>query len=349
MSISPSRLAPVFVPRIWGSRSLAPLFDSGPAATEPIGEVWLTGDRCTFASGPFTGRSLGEAWSCLSPKWKGRRLQTTARIPLLLKFIFPEQKLSVQVHPDDEYARLHEAAAGGVGKTEMWYAVAARPGAELLLGMEPSVTPEVFRQALTDSDVERCLTRRAVQTGDAFFVPAGSAHTIGPGVLLCEVQENSDITYRVFDYNRRQADGSTRPLHIHQALEVLHFGPQRCAKMRSVPVQQGAAKRTYLAACRHFATEIWDFTEGVQVAANPDRFELLVPLEGRGRIQWRSESMPYTPGEAWLIPAALGEYHLAAQAATKLLRTYVPDLEQLSHELAENGLSESQRSEIIRQ
>lgn len=349
MSIAPSRLAPVFVPRIWGSRSLAPLFDSGQAATEPIGEVWLTGDQCCFASGPLAGRSLGEAWPGLSPEWKGGRLQATARIPLLLKFIFPEEKLSVQVHPDDEYARLHEAAAGGVGKTEMWYAVAARPGAELLLGMEPGVTLDGFRQALSDSDVERCLTRCAVQTGDAFFVPAGTAHTIGPGVLLCEVQENSDITYRVFDYNRRQADGSTRPLHVRQALEVLRFGPQACAKIRGVPLQQGSAKRAYLAACPYFATEIWEFTGRVQVAVDPDRFELLVPLEGYGRIQWRSESMPYNPGEAWIIPAALREYHLASQAGTKLLRTYVPDLDQVSHELAESGLSESQRCAILHQ
>jgi mannose-6-phosphate isomerase len=349
VSIAPSRLAPVFVPRIWGSRSLAPLFDSGPAATEPIGEVWLTGDQCTFASGPLAGRSLGEAWSVLSPEWKGRRLQATPRIPLLLKFIFPEEKLSVQVHPDDEYARQHESDAGGIGKTEMWYAVSARPGAELLLGMEPGVTPEVFRQALTDSDVERCLTRRAVENGDAFFVPAGTAHTIGPGALLCEVQENSDITYRIFDYNRRKADGSPRPLHIRQAFDVLHFGAQRCAKMRGVAVQLGSVKRTYLAACPYFATEIWEFADGTQVPTDQDRFELLVPLEGHGRIQWRSESMPYNPGEAWIIPAALGEYRLAAQAATKLLRTYVPDLEQLSRELAESGLSQSQRSAILYQ
>ena len=349
MTISPSRLAPVFVPRIWGSRSLAPLFDSGPAATEPIGEVWLTGDRCTFASGPLTGRSLGESWTGLSAEWKGRRLQATSRIPLLLKFIFPEEKLSVQVHPDDEYARRHEAAAGGTGKTEMWYAVAARPGAELRLGLEPGIVPEIFRQALKDSDIERCLSPLSVQTGDAFFVPAGSAHTIGPGVLLCEVQEHSDITYRIFDYNRRQADGSSRPLHVRQALDVLQFGTQRCGRVHGVQVQQGSAKKTYLVACPYFATEIWEFDGAIPATTCPDRFELLVPIEGHGRIHWRSESMPYLPGEAWVLPAALGEFQLAAQSATKLLRTYVPDLEQLSRELAENRLNESQRSAILRQ
>lgn len=349
MTISPSRLAPIFVPRIWGSRSLAPLFDSSPAATEPIGEVWLTGDGCIFASGPLTGRSLGECWAGLSAEWKGRRLQGESRIPLLVKFIFPKENLSVQVHPDDEYARRHEAAAGGIGKTEMWYAVTAEPGAELRLGLEPGITPEIFRQALHAADVERCLSRLSVECGDAFFVPAGSAHTIGPGMLLCEVQENSDITYRIFDYNRRQADGSNRPLHVRQALDVLQFGPQRCGKVNGVQLQQESAKKTYLAACNYFATEIWEFVDTVRSSTYLDHFELLVPLEGHGRIHWRSESMPYIPGEAWLLPAALGEYDLMAQSATKLLRTYVPDLEQLSRELAESGLSESQRSAVIRQ
>ena len=346
MSLSPSRLAPVFVPRIWGSRSLAPLFGDA-AAAEPIGEVWLTGERCKFASGPLAGRALGEAWGGLSAEWIGRRIERGPRIPLLLKFIFPEDKLSVQVHPDDQYAREHEAAAGGTGKTEMWYAVAARPGAELRLGLEPSVTPEIFRKGLQSADVERFLSPLSVEAGDAFFVPAGSAHTIAPGMLLCEVQQHSDITYRIFDYNRRQADGSSRPLHVSQALEVLHFGPQQCAKTRGVQIQQGGLQKTYLAACRYFATEIWEFTGKIGAATSADRFELLVLLSGKGRIQWDSISMPYNPGEAWLMPAALGSFQLIPQSETKLLRTYVPDLQQFSRELAENGLSESQRSAIL--
>jgi mannose-6-phosphate isomerase len=346
VTLSPSRLAPVFVPRIWGSRTLAPLFEGVPAK-EPIGEVWLTGDACTFASGPLVGRSLGEAWAGLSAEWKGDRFQSAARIPLLVKFIFPEDKLSVQVHPDDEYARLHESASGGVGKTEMWYAVAARIGAELLLGLKPGVTTEAFRQALNTADVERCLSHLAVQAGDAFFVPAGTAHTIGPGILLCEVQEHSDITYRIFDYNRRQADGSTRPLHIRQALDVLQFGAQRCGRTRGLRIDDGPVQKTYLAACSHFATEIWEFSETANGITCADCFELLVVLEGRGRIQWRSESMPCAAGEAWLLPAALGEYHLIPQSRAKLLRAYVPDLERFSRELAERGLNETQRSTVL--
>jgi len=349
VSVSPSRLTPVFVPRIWGSRNLAPFFDSIAAASEPIGEVWLTGDQCAFASGQLRGRALGEAWNSLSADWIGRRIEGGPHIPLLVKFIFPVEKLSVQVHPSDEYAREHEAAAGGVGKTEMWYAVAAQPSAELRLGLEPGITPQIFRQALADADVERCLCKLPVQQGDAFFVPAGSAHTIGPGMLLCEVQQHSDITYRVFDYQRRQADGSFRSLHVDRAMDVLEFGTQRCGKTRGVQIQQGPLQKTYLAACPYFATEIWEFSASVDATTSPDRFELLVLLDGEGRIRWGSESMPFARGEAWLLPAALGAYQMIAQSPTKLLRTYVPDLQQLSRELAGSGLSESQRSAVLRQ
>jgi mannose-6-phosphate isomerase len=349
VSVSPSRFAPIFVSRIWGSRSLAPFFDSALATAEPIGEVWLTGDSCKFASGPYRGRTLGEVWPALPPEWTGTLLRGTPRIPLLVKFIFPEQKLSVQVHPNDEYARRNEAAAGGTGKTEMWYAVEARPDAELRLGLEPGITPEALRQALAGADVERCLSRLSVQAGDAFFVPAGTAHTIGPGMLLCEIQQHSDITYRVFDYNRPQADGSLRPLHIPQAMDVIHFGPQRGGKVSGVQIERGRLHKTYLAACAHFATEIWEFAETIDAKTCLDRFEFLVFLAGEGRIHWGSESMPFNPGEAWMLPAAVGDYQLITQSSTKLLRSYVPDLEQLSREFAAEGLNELQRSAILRQ
>jgi mannose-6-phosphate isomerase len=348
VSVSPSRLAPVFVPRIWGSRSLAPFFDSALAAAEPIGEVWLTGDSCTFASGPFRGRALGEVWPYLPPEWTGSLLRGTPRIPLLVKFIFPEQKLSVQVHPNDEYARKNEAAAGGTGKTEMWYAVEARPDAELRLGLEPDVTPEGLRQALAGADVERCLSRLSVQAGDAFFVPAGTVHTIGPGMLLCEVQQHSDVTYRVFDFNRKKADGSMRSLHIEQAMDVMRFGPQRAGKLPGVQIQTGSLQRTYLAACSHFATEIWEFAQTIDAKTCPEHFELLVFLSGAGRVHWGTQSMPFNPGEAWMLPAALGGYQLITESSTKLLRTYVPDLEQLPRKFAAEGLNELQRSVILR-
>lgn len=351
MTLAPARLAPVFLPRIWGARNLAPLFDPQPLAAslagEPIGEVWLTGDRCEFASGPFAGRSLGESWPNLSAEWTGTRFQGLPRIPLLVKFIFPEDKLSVQVHPDDAYAREHERAAGGVGKTEMWYAVAARACAQLRLGLRPGTTPNAFRQAIADGTAEESLSPLPVRAGDAFFVPAGTAHTIGPGLVLCEVQQNSDITYRVYDYNRVAADGKSRPLHIRQALEVMRFGETGSGPIDPVTISSGSLRQAYLVACRYFAVELWEFAQPIAAATGVERFELLIPLAGEGCIESNSSSAPYRPAQLWILPAALGAYRLAPNSATTLLRAYVPDLGHLAAQLAGQQVSETARRRLI--
>jgi mannose-6-phosphate isomerase len=325
---------------------LAPLFDA-PPGPERIGEVWLTGDACPFASGPLIGRSLGDAWPSLTPDWTGSRMQGRPRIPLLVKFLFPEDKLSVQVHPSDEYARVHEAAAGRVGKTEMWYAISARAGAEIGLGFQPGVTRESFERAIGEDNVEYTLRQVAVRPGDGFFVPAGTPHMIGPGMVLCEIQQHSDITYRVFDFNRLQADGTLRPLHIRQALEVLDFGQPRGGQIEPLRTQSGPLAKTYLVACRYFATEKWEFAEPVSAATGLDCFELLIVLAGQGRIAGRSESAPYGPAEVWLLPAALGAYHLAPDSATTLLRTYVPDLQVFRQQLAAERIPEPDRSRLV--
>ena len=187
MIVCPARLEPVFSPRPWGSRSLAPFFPEKSGLAEPLGEAWMTGGECRFANSPFAGRELRVAWREMPPEWAGTRADTGRDFPLLVKFIFPDEKLSVQVHPDDEYAAAHEGAAGGRGKTEMWYAMRARAGAEVLVGLKPNVTRESFARAIADGTAENCLMRTPVSTGDAIFVPAGTAHTIGPGMVLCEI------------------------------------------------------------------------------------------------------------------------------------------------------------------
>jgi len=347
VKIAPVRLSPVFIPRIWGSRDLQPLFAAPPGDAGPVGEVWLTGDQCQFASGPLAGRSLGETWPALPEEWTGRRVRGTPRIPLLVKFLFPEDKLSVQVHPGDDYAREHEAAAGGVGKTEMWYVVSSREGAELRIGLEPGVTRESFCQAIADGTVERCLRPFAVRAGDAFFIPAGTVHTIGPGMVLCEVQEHSDLTYRVFDYGRLQADGQPRPLHIRQSLEVMNFGDQAGGRTEPLRVERGPLLETYLAACPHFVVERWEFSQSIAGATSPDRFELLIVVAGRGRIEWGSETIPYGPAEVWLIPAALGGYQIVPESETSLLRTYVPDLREFTKMLAGQQIEKAAWSRLV--
>ena len=313
----PCRLEPKFVPRIWGARSLAPLFPDKTNLAEPVGEVWLTGNECVFADGPFAGRPLGEAWRAMPPDWAGTRLDTSKPFPLLVKFLFPEDILSIQVHPDDHYARQHEAHTGWTGKTEMWHAIAARPGAEVLVGLKEDVTAESFRRAIADGTTENCLTRIQIEPGDTVFVPAGTVHTIGPGLVLCEIQENSDLTYRVFDYNRPGLDGKPRPLHIEKALAVTRFGKQVGGKTQPLT--------SHILACRYFATRRREFSQPVGAETTGERFELLIILEGQGRIEVAGCQDDYGPGEVWWLPAALGAYRLGPVSATGLLHTFVPE------------------------
>jgi mannose-6-phosphate isomerase len=347
---APARLAPIFVPRIWGARDLSPLFPKLSQEPERIGEAWMTGEECVFATGEFAGQTLGEVWPSLPEDWTGTSLRGLPRIPLLVKFIFPEEKLSVQVHPDDAYAEQHESAAGGVGKTEMWYVVSAREGAAVRVGLNPNVTRESFQRAVVDGNAENCLASVAVRSGDAIFVPAGTAHTICPGVVLCEIQQHSDITYRVFDYNRVGPDGKPRALHIRQALDVMKFGESAetggglCDPVR---ITRGAVTETFYAACRHFAAERWEFRERIAAVTSPEHFDLLIFLEGKGRIEFADGAESFGPAEAWLLPAALGAYQLAPDSSTTLLRAYVPDLNGFVQRLTDERIEEAAWSRVV--
>jgi mannose-6-phosphate isomerase len=347
--LCPARLEPIFSARPWGARTLAPFFPEKSNLVEPLGEAWMTGVECRFASGPFAGRKLGDVWPALPSAWTGTKIDSAAgSFPLLVKFIFAEEKLSVQVHPDDEYAARHEPAAGGRGKTEMWYAIHARPGAEVLAGLKPGVTSEIFKRAIEDGSAEDCLQHVPMRAGEAIFVPAGTAHTIGPGLVLCEIQEYSDLTYRVFDYNRRDAQGRSRELHIEKALQVMRFGEQRGGKISPARLARGGVSETFFIACRFFAAEKWEFAARTAAATSPEHFELLIFLEGSGSIDWGGESMEYAPAQTWLLPAALGEYHLAPGRRTSLLRACVPvPFEEFAHKLAAQGFSEAALSRLV--
>jgi mannose-6-phosphate isomerase len=348
VNLSPARLEPIFSLRPWGALSLAPLFPEKSNLTEPIGEAWMTGLECRFASGPFAGHKLGEAWPAMKADWTGTAIDHSAGFPLLVKFLFAEENLSVQVHPDDEYAKRLDASAGGRGKTEMWYALRARPGAEVLAGLKPDVTPEIFKRAIVEGTAERCLQQVPMRAGEAVFVPARTAHTIGAGLVLCEIQEYSDLTYRVYDYNRRDAHGKTRELHIEKALEVMRFGKQIGGKIDPVEIKRGPVTETYFAACPYFATDKWQFAEPVAAASSREHFDLVIFLEGAGDIEWERERAAYGPAQLWIIPAALGAYQFVPASRTSLLRTFVPgNLNEFARRLQERGIDPKSSSRLI--
>jgi len=343
----PFRIEPIFSPRLWGARSLAPLFPEKSNLPEPLGEAWLTGMDCCIASGPFAGKTLGTAWTEMPVEWRGSRLAAEANFPLLVKFIFPTEKLSLQVHPDDAYAAAHEQAAGGRGKTEMWHTVSALPGAELLLGLKPSVNREQFREGLASHTVEDLFEAHTVQTGDTFFVRPGTPHSIGPNLIVCEVQEYSDLTYRVYDFGRVDASGKPRELHVEKALQVMKFGKPANGKVPSMLLSADSPTRSLLAACRYFATERWECSAKCEIAVDPERFELIVILEGAGSFAWADSAVLYHRGECWLVPASQGHVDVLPETTTSLIRTYVPDIPALRMELLRNGIATVALAQVI--
>lgn len=331
----PFRIEPTFSPRIWGSRSLAPLYPEKANLTEPIGEAWLTDKNCRVTNGVFAGKTLAEAWRHMPAEWRGTNFAEPSDFPLLIKFIFPTEKLSIQVHPDDAYASAHESAAGGRGKTEMWHVVSAKPGASLLLGLKPGVSREQFLKALRGQTLEDLFQRFNVHAGDTFFVPARTPHTIGPGMILCEVQEYSDLTYRVYDYGRVDASGKPRELHVEKALAVMNFDPAAGGKVAPRERAKGRENASVndLVDCPYFSVDRICIERPVQfklVEASPgqSRFQILVVLSGEGFMSCHPPRHTRGPsslkaGECWFIPADTS-YSIRTEGRISLLTAFVP-------------------------
>jgi mannose-6-phosphate isomerase len=324
MDASLARLEPIFTPRIWGATSLAPLYPEMTGLAEPIGEAWLSSHESRFVNGPFAGETLAHTWGRMPVEWRGESAAREKDFPLLVKFLFPNDRLSVQVHPEDSYAAKHEIAAGGRGKTEMWYVVSAERDAAVWIGLRDGVTRESFRQAIDDGNADEMIERVPVAAGDAIYCPAGTVHYIGPGLTLCEIQEYSDLTYRIFDFNRVGPDGKPRTLNLEKAFEVIRFDEPRGGKLVPIRVKAGAADETYIVACRHFAVVMVESRFPFEIRMSPTNFELQIILEGRGKIEFEFEEFEYTRGQAWFFPAGSGEYRIKPVGRSKILRTYVP-------------------------
>lgn len=322
--LAPLELEPSFDPRIWGRRDLSPLFPDRSKLPEPIGEAWLTGPEARFVSGPFASATLAESWTRLGSDVLGTRVRPEGEFPLLAKFLFPEEKLSIQVHPGDAYARTH----GGRGKTEMWHVVEAHPGAWIRLGLKPGIRRDGLLRALRKGTIEECLNKIPVAAGDVLFCPAGTVHTIGPGATLCEIQEPSDTTYRLFDYNRLTAAGTPRPLHVEQALDVIRFGSKVPRKIAPWPFPHAGSGAWLLLACPYFATEKYAGDATMEFSTDAARFELLIVVGGSGKLAWNGGERAYRSAEVFLMPARLGSYRLEPEQSTSALLTYVPDLEK---------------------
>lgn len=341
------RIEPIFSPRPWGADSLAPLFPDKTNLAEPLGEAWLTALQSRFANGPFVGKTLGESWRAMPAEWRGTRMGSYPDFPLLVKFLFPQDKLSIQVHPDDAYAAKYEQAAGGRGKTEMWHIVSAQPGAELLIGLKPGVTREKFIAAISDHTVEELFVHYPARAGETYFVAAKTQHAIGPGLIVCEVQEYSDLTYRVYDYGRVDSAGKARELHIEKALQVTDFEGTRSGKVPPLALHSPDAKKYLLAACEFFATERWDCDRTTFFESDPQEFQLVVILNGCGKFHDGETVLPYQSGQAWFLAASLPTTMLQPETQTSLLRITVPNAVLLHHQLESQGFNKEAVSRVL--
>jgi mannose-6-phosphate isomerase len=342
-----SRIEPIFSPRLWGARTLAPLFPEKTNLNEPVGEAWLTAFESRIANGPFAGKTLGESWHAMPVEWRGFRLRSMSDFPTLVKFIFPNDKLSIQVHPDDSYAAKFEQAAGGRGKTEMWHIISAQAGAELLFGLKHGISKEEFLEAIAKNTVEDLLVHTPVLPGDTYFVPAGTQHAMGPGMIVCEVQEYSDLTYRVYDFGRVDPSGKLRELHVEKAIAVTNFAGTSGGKVLPLALHSPDAKKHLLAACEYFATERWECHKTTSIESDGEQFQLLVILEGFGNIHDAESSLPYRCGQAWFLPASLPVVSLQPAQPTALLRIIVPDLAKLRRQLNSVGFDDKVVSRVL--
>ncbi len=327
----PLTFTPVLRDYIWGGRNLEKLYGR-PLPPGRTAESWeISGHptaSTTVDAGPLRGRSLPDVLAELGADLVGTHAGWALernKFPLLVKLLDAEKRLSVQVHPTDDYALVHEN--GELGKTEMWYVLHARPGAQLILGLRPGVTPEAFRQAIADNTLETWLHHLPVKAGDAVFVPAGTVHAILEGVVVTEIQQNSDTTYRIYDWGRVGADGKPRPLHVDKALEVINFRQIEPGPYRPVLVAaENGVTRQEISRCDYFVVEKVALSAGAGYTGrtNGETLEIWGTVEGRSELTWAGEPISLPTIRFCLVPARLGDFAVRAAGPATMLRVYLP-------------------------
>ncbi len=308
-------LRPAYKDYIWGGTRLKSEYGKKTNMT-PLAESWECSVHpdgpSVIVSGEFKGQTLAEVLDA-HPEFIGSKAKDTG-FPVLIKFIDAAQDLSVQVHPDDEYAEINENQRG---KTEMWYILDAKPGAELICGFSHNVTPEQLKRSIAEGTLSKHLQHVKVHRGDVFLIPAGTVHAIGEGILLAEIQESSNLTYRVYDYDRTDKNGNKRELHFDKAIEVMDMKkyPDVRQKPRYINFRNGCS-REILCRCRYFDTERILISMGLDFSVMDTSFQVLLCAEGSGGITCGNMEKPlrFKRGDCLFIPAGIGKCHILGQA-----------------------------------
>ena len=312
------KFSPFFRTMVWGGERILP-YKGVPGNLPKIGESWEIsgyGEHLTLVdNGPLRGKSVLELCAVYKEQLLGKHVYETVGddFPLLIKFIDAHSDLSIQVHPDDAMARrVH--GPGFRGKTEMWYVIATEPGAALYCGIGKEVTPEEYSRKVADGTITDILVRHMVQPGDVFFLPPGRIHAICSGCMLAEIQQTSDLTYRIWDYGRLGLDGKPRQLHTELAKEAIDFKVYDSYKVPYTPVKDASVE---LVSCKYFTTCVCDLTKPFTLDL-PDSFMVVMCISGSGTVAGER----IRQGETVLIPACMGSVSMIPDGAMKVLTSH---------------------------
>ncbi|HXG49488.1 MAG TPA: type I phosphomannose isomerase catalytic subunit [Methylomirabilota bacterium] len=317
--LPPLIFQPLFKERVWGGRNIERLYGKPLPPGRPIGESWeisdRPGDESVVSRGPLAGQSLRTLMEQHGAEILGRPIAPGERFPLLLKILDAQEKLSLQVHPSPASA----ARLGGEPKTELWFITDTAPGADLYVGLKAGVTRADFEARLKDGSVAECFHRIAVQPGDVMFLPSGRVHAIGAGNVLFEIQQNSDTTYRVFDWNRVGLDGRPRDLHIPQSLESIDFADFEPALITSKYSRNPTFAVRYLVDCPLFRVDACKVKRGGRFHLRSERWQILGVIKGRLEVAGAGTQLLLQAGDFCLVPACLGHTALRADSAVEFL------------------------------
>lgn len=325
----PLRFHEIYKKKIWGGDALRKALKKRgvPPKTGESYEVSHLGkDVSVVANGKLRGKSLKDLWPTLRRPLLGEDvwMRFPDGFPLLIKFLNAKERLSLQVHPNDEFASRYEP--GNWGKMEAWYVVHAPKEARVIRGVLPGITVAEFKQCLAEGRIEECLNNMQVEEGDVIFIPPGTIHTAFGNLVVLEVQQASDITYRLTDWNRKDFSGKARPLDTTKAIAVTDFYTMGVTKFRPQRLPGFSYKRKLLLKCEKFTMDLMELTGRIKEKLDGSRFQVLSVIRGKGLLRYGPKFKgrePFALGQTFLIPAAMGDYEVRPSGRTEIVVTYI--------------------------
>ncbi|WP_339608626.1 type I phosphomannose isomerase catalytic subunit [uncultured Roseivirga sp.] len=321
----PLKFDTIFKEKIWGGTKINDVLGKDFSPLKNCGETWeisgVEGNLSRVSDGPLQGMTIPEITSIFKEDFVGKKVYEKYGndFPLLIKFIDAAQDLSIQVHPNDQLAKERH---NSLGKTEMWYVLQADKGAKLISGFNKDTSKEEYLEYLNNGKLSELLNEESVKAGDAFFLPAGRVHTIGKGLLIAEIQQSSDITYRIYDFDRTDEEGNKRELHTEEALDALDYNVYPDYKIQ---IQKSLNEVVPLAESEYFQTNLLEFSTGIiREHYNKDSFVIYVCIEGEAEITTLGHTAKISMGNTVLVPQKFPEVHIKTNSGFKMLETYLP-------------------------